>query len=303
MKTHYFKQSIVAMYLAVVVGVTPSYVIASPAAEEHGEHLEISAEIAAKAGIVTHAATAGDIDKTVTVYGKIVADSGRISHIRARFPGTITTVKASLGQRVKKDQLLARVESNQSLKTYSLRAPFDGVITARHATPGELSEQQALFTVSNFDQVWAEFQVFPSQVRRVAIGQRVLVSIEDNVSESQLIHLVPSDTGLPFVLARVPLDNSNGQWTPGLLVQGNVSVLTMPVAVQVANRALQRYENNNVVFVKEGDKYEVRPVKTGRSDDRITEIIEGLQIGEQYVIDNSYVLKADLEKSGASHAH
>ena len=35
----------------------------------------------------------------------------------------------------------------------------------------------------------------------------------------------------------------------------------------------------------------------------VTEVLEGLNPGDRYVVENSYLLKADLEKSGASHDH
>ena len=41
----------------------------------------------------------------------------------------------------------------------------------------------------------------------------------------------------------------------------------------------------------------------GRQDDEWVEVLGGLAPGTRYVTTNSYVLKADVEKSGASHDH
>jgi acetyl/propionyl-CoA carboxylase alpha subunit len=43
--------------------------------------------------------------------------------------------------------------------------------------------------------------------------------------------------------------------------------------------------------------------RLGRSDGRFTEVLAGLQAGDRYVVENSYLIKADIEKSGASHDH
>ncbi|MCR8922754.1 efflux RND transporter periplasmic adaptor subunit [Dasania sp. GY-MA-18] len=281
--------------------------------EEHGHEggdledqegvVEITDAMASKAGITTFVAGPGEINKTLTVYGRVIADPGRISHIRARFPGTITQVSASIGERVEKGQKLAEVESNESLKRYVLKAPFSGIITARHASQGEATEEQALFTVANFDQVWAEFQIFPGQMSRIALGQPVTMSIESEQTTSMIKHLIPSDSGQPFVLARAAIDNKQGRWTPGLLLQGLVTVEQVQVALRVDNRSFQTFESRTVVFVKEGERYEARPVTLGRSDSRFTEVLDGLKSGDEYVVKNSYLIKADLEKSGASHDH
>jgi cobalt-zinc-cadmium efflux system membrane fusion protein len=45
------------------------------------------------------------------------------------------------------------------------------------------------------------------------------------------------------------------------------------------------------------------PVELGRRDGKFVEVISGLEAGEQYVSKNSFILKADIEKSGASHDH
>lgn len=278
-------------------------------AEAHDEHnheegvVEIADDMAAGAGISTTVAGPGEINKTLTVYGRVIADPSRISHIRARFPGTITRVIAGMGDQVKKGQVLAEVESNESLKRYALKAPFSGIITAHHASPGEATEEQVLFTVADFDQVWAEFQIFPGQLSRVGLGQSVAVSVASRQTITMIRHLIPSDGDKPFVLARAPIDNRLGHWAPGLLLQGQISVEQIQADLRVDNRALQTVGSQEVVFVKSGEHYEARSLTLGHRDRYFSEVLEGLYSGEQYVVENSYLIKADLEKSGAAHEH
>jgi len=53
--------------------------------------------------------------------------------------------------------------------------------------------------------------------------------------------------------------------------------------------------------VQEGDRLAMRPIKTGASDARWTEVREGLRPGELYVSVNSFIVKADIGKAGAEH--
>ena len=71
----------------------------------------------------------------------------------------------------------------------------------------------------------------------------------------------------------------------------------------VPSAAIQEYEGTAVVFVKEGIEYTPRSVELGRSDGMNVAIIQGLNTGELVVVSNSYLIKADLEKSEAGHDH
>ncbi len=56
-------------------------------------------------------------------------------------------------------------------------------------------------------------------------------------------------------------------------------------------------------FGRYGDQFEVRPVLLGRSDGQYVEVLKGLQAGVKYAARNSFLIKADIGKSGASHDH
>ena len=75
----------------------------------------------------------------------------------------------------------------------------------------------------------------------------------------------------------------------------------VPVAVSVD--AIQTFRDWQVVFAQYGDWFEVRPLELGRRDDQWVEVVTGLSVGERYAATNSFVLKAELGKSGASYEH
>ena len=75
----------------------------------------------------------------------------------------------------------------------------------------------------------------------------------------------------------------------------------MPLAVK--RIGLQAFRDFTVVYAQIGDEYEVRMLELGRQDDTWAEVLGGLEPGTSYVTENSYVIKADIEKLGASHDH
>jgi len=99
------------------------------------------------------------------------------------------------------------------------------------------------------------------------------------------------------------LANDDQEFVPGMFVTGDLVIAETQVPVAVRKDAVQSYQGWQAVFFKSGDIYEARPVKLGRSDDRWIEVVSGLSAGSEYVSQNSYTVKADILKSGASHDH
>ena len=58
-----------------------------------------------------------------------------------------------------------------------------------------------------------------------------------------------------------------------------------------------------VVFSQHGELYQARPLELGRRGGGFIEVLKGLKAGERYVTENSFLIKADILKSGASHDH
>jgi len=271
--------------------------------DESEQIVTIDDEIAKKSMIKTQIASSGVINEQLKVYGKTVNDPSQVSHIRARFPGTVINVNVQIGDTVKVGDSLAFVESNESLKKYPIKAFMPGVIVARHANPGEMALDQVLFTIANFDKIWAELQVFPGQLNQIKSGQSVMISGSDNNVIAEIEHIIPSQDEKPYSIARVLINNQSRDWTTGLLVSGQVSINTTNAQLVVPSKAIQIIENDSMVFVKNGQSYKAHAIEAGRSDGQFTEILSGLHLGDEYVIENSYLIKADLEKSGASHDH
>ena len=67
--------------------------------------------------------------------------------------------------------------------------------------------------------------------------------------------------------------------------------------------ALQKFRDWDVVFIRSGDEYEFRPLTLGQRDAKNIEVLQGLKVGDEIVTEQSYLVKADIEKSGASHDH
>ena len=118
---------------------------------------------------------------------------------------------------------------------------------------------------------------------------------------------MPNSNGAPWAIARVIVNNrelpASQQLLPGELLNSEILVSSEQAAVVIDQQALQTLEGNAVVFVQNGDEYQARPVRIGRSLHGQLEVLDGLQAGERYVVNNSFLIKADIGKAGAAHEH
>jgi cobalt-zinc-cadmium efflux system membrane fusion protein len=255
--------------------------------------------------ITTELAGPGIIEEVLPVYGRIVANTNQISQVTARFDGRIETVFKSIGDRVSAGDRLLQVESNQSLTSYTITSPIDGIVTVRNAGPGEQTEGRLLFTIMNTATVWADLSVFPSDIARVSIGTPVRISsaLAPNSIMGSIAMFMPATQANQSITARVLLDNTDGYLLPGSWVNADIEIAQHSVGLAVRKEALQSFRDFTVVFAQVGDEYEVRMLELGRESNDWIEVLGGLLPGTRYVTQNSYILKADVEKSGASHDH
>ena len=265
----------------------------------------IAADVAEASGMSVEDAGPAIIREGVTVYGRVVSDPENVSHVSARFDGVIRAVRASIGEVVEKGQTLAVVEANDSLNNYTITAPISGTVIDRHANPGETTDGRSLFTIVDTSSVWAELAVFPSDRSRVKVGAPVTVrtAIGDISIDGEIALLSPVAGANQSVTARVRLDNTEGLLAAGMYLTGEIEVAQYDVPLAVKRSGLQAFRDFTVVYALIGDEYEVRMLDLGRQDATWVEVLGGLEVGTTYVTTNSYVVKADIEKSGASHDH
>ena len=278
--------------------------------DDHGEHeegkVEITPDAAKLTGIQVQQAGSALVAMTTPLTGRITLNENTTANVRARFPGFVKAVHVNLGDTVTKGQKLATVESNESLKIYSVTAPIDGVILRRETNIGDVTDGKELFVIADLSTVWAKYHIFPRDVANIKKGQPVVVhTLDEKTSQNaQISMLFPTTDALSqTVIAIAELPNENGVWRPGMTIEGDIKGGEKQAAIAVPRDALQFMEDQQVVFVKSGNTYEPRPVSVGMTGTDNAEITSGLKRGETYVSAGSFVIKADILKGTAAHEH
>jgi cobalt-zinc-cadmium efflux system membrane fusion protein len=272
----------------------------------HDETVTIDAATAQELGIRTAAVAAGVVRDAHEVQGLLAPIEGRHARVRARFPGVIQAVRVSVGDEVKAGQLLAVVESNVSLEPYSVTAPFAGTILGLSAGVGDLADDEPLFELAQLATLWVDMHLFGRDAQHITRGLAVEVTrLSDGVTATTTLdRILPGTaTASQSTVARATIRNADGQWRPGAAVRARVTVSERQAALVAPVGALQSYEGETVVFVRRGADYTPRVVTVGERDVANVEILAGLEAGEEIVVEQSYLIKADLEKASAGHEH
>lgn len=197
-----------------------------------------------------------------------------------------------------------------ALQRYELRAPIGGRIVERlvdlGAAVGGEGQPKELYGIADLSSVWVELAVPPRDLPSVKEGQAVQVTAGNmnERAEGKIVFKSPilnPETRSARVVAQI--SNKSDVWQPGSFVTAGIVVEEQKAPLVVPKSALQTIGKEQVVFVRTPEGFEKREVVLGRSDGQSTEVVFGLDPGEEIAVVNTFTLKAELGKAEASHAH
>lgn len=194
-----------------------------------------------------------------------------------------------------------------SLPRYEIRAPIAGTVIERDLTVGEaVPADRNIFVIANLSSVWIEASIPAKDLVNVRQGQAALVVAPDAALEARgRVSFIGTLVGEQSrrAIARIVVPNTNGAWRPGSFVTVKLEQATVTVPLAVPVDAVQTFRDWQVVFVRYGDWFEARPLELGRSDGGWVEVLSGLKPGERFAATNSFAVKAEIGKLGATHDH
>lgn len=268
---------------------------------------EISDQIAKISGVKTEKTQTHQIRTLTRVRGKILPSEHKIAHIIPRFSGVIREAKKHIGDRVEKGEVLAVIESNQSLQPFEVRSQIAGTVINGHVIVGEfVPENQWIYIVADLSEVWADFFVPLREQLVLKDNQKLLISTVngDKSSEGLISYVAPYvDEKSQSQLVRAIVPNTNSQFFPGMFVLGDLVIDESLAKVAIKKSAIQTFRDWKVAFLKVGETYEIRPLELGKTDGEWVEVLSGLSLGDEYVSENAFLIKSNILKAGASHDH
>jgi RND family efflux transporter MFP subunit len=178
----------------------------------------------------------------------------------------------------------------ETMRGYTkVTAPFDGVITRKHADVGDLAAPgKALLEMEDARDLRLEADVPEAVIGHLALGDRLGVRVSGLTNELEGVvgEIAPSaDPGSRTFLVKLDLPPA-----PGLRA-GQFGRAAMPVgetaALRVQMTALVQRGQLELVFVVVNDHAQLRIVKTGKRLGDEVELVSGIDAGERVVVENA----------------
>jgi len=208
----------------------------------------------------------------------------------------------SLSAAVKSAQ--AAVKSAEvALENTFIRAPFDGTVLTKHADVGEIvapfassaSSRAAIVDLADMSSLEVEADVSESNIQRVVVGHPCEIILDAYPSvryEGAVKKIVPTaDRSRATVLTKVAFKNIDQNVLPEMSARINfLQMDTTKVSAQsdstvaVPNAALVMKDGNQIVFIVSENQAMLASVVTGRKLGGLTEVIEGVRVGQKVVL-------------------
>lgn len=288
--------------------------------DEEGEHEEGGVEFTSSEvkefGLVIDTVKSGSISITKSLLGEVQLNDSRVSHVSARFSGQVKKVYKQLGAYVKKGELLAEVESDESLQIYPVLAEASGRVISKHSVIGEnVNAQTTLYTIAQLGKVWVMLDAFSRDLNDIRRGQKAwIIHPTTQIKTRGRINWVSPvmDAQKNVAHVRVELSNPKSIWTPGMKIKSQVEIKNQKVKMMVPKSAIHKEGDSWILFKaerhEEGDNqinwhFEELTVKLGLQGPEFVEVISGVESADLIVAQGSFFVKAEFSKSQFSDGH
>jgi membrane fusion protein, heavy metal efflux system len=293
--------------LLLISGMGQSSLMAEEA-PEHNDHIEWTQALQDEFGIKTTIIGPGVVQKIRELPGELDFHLDYLAHVTSRYSGVVKAIYKHVGDTVKKGDVLAIVESNDSLTQYSVKAPISGVVFEKHLTLGEsIPDSTEIFKIADTSHLWVNFNVFSNLSSKVKVGTPITIqNSEGKTIKAKVSYVSPVLSKETRTLkARADIRTRSSEWSSGMFVTVYYPLDSVTGTVVVPKSAIQRIGDKWVVFVKEGSEIEPHFVTLGEEDAENVIVLSGLQSGQEVISEGSFILKAEREKEsfGDGHGH
>ncbi|MBI5502789.1 MAG: efflux RND transporter periplasmic adaptor subunit [Deltaproteobacteria bacterium] len=196
--------------------------------------------------------------------------------------------------------------------TIPIRSPSSGFVLMKNVLDGMFVEPgMEMFVIASLSNVWVWADVYEQDLRKVHLDDRAEVrtlALGDRLFDGRVTFFSPEvDMMTRTLRVRIEIQNPDlalrpGMWASVRIVGGENEVLAVPYDA-VVDTGTSTY-----VFVQSGtDMFTARHVVAGRSSGDLTEIREGLAVGDVVVASGTFIVDSESrirggDTGGGAHA-
>lgn len=194
-------------------------------------------------------------------------------------------------------------ESHTDDELVPVKAPRGGIVITRGVSVGSVvSPASDLFLISDLSRVWAIADIQEDAMPKLRAGMpaRLLVNAYgEQPFASRIAKIGDSlDPVTRMVKVRLELANLGMRLRPEMFGTVEIELGSAESAIMLPAEAVQDIRGASFAFVQTApDKFDVRPVETGRRRDGALEIRRGLKVGDRVAVRGVFILKSEFLKA------
>lgn len=193
-------------------------------------------------------------------------------------------------------------EANRELGNAQLTSPIAGTILEKFVSEGDtvigtnngFGEGTTLITLADLSNVQIRTSVDEVDIGRVRIGQGSDVTVDSypgEIFKGTVTNIYPQgipEAGVTSFVVIVDVPNEEGKLLANMTATVNITAQTVENVVLVPFESIRSDKQGNPIVFIPGEEFapEERPVKLGATDFLQVEILEGINAGEQVMVDN-----------------
>lgn len=203
-------------------------------------------------------------------------------------------------------QINALATSTQTNPYITVYAPISGVITELNINEGQyVAEGSPIFKLDNFETLWVEADIYPSEIGEIKVGQSVeilVVGFENQPVNAKIEFVNPQlNDASQILIIRTSIKNTNNNFLVGMQANISFAFFTRNNGLTLPSDAVLRDEGGSHVWIKTSkSNFEYRLVKIESENEKSVLIKSGVKKGEEVVISGAYLLSSEyiLKKGG-----
>jgi cobalt-zinc-cadmium efflux system membrane fusion protein len=193
----------------------------------------------------------------------------------------------------------------------TLNAPIAGRVVRNNAIMGAVIDSASeIMTIIDLTDIWIDAEIYEKDLAKVKLDQEVEILVPAYPGEKFLgkIHYIGDlvDPDTRTITVRTKVANGDLRLKPGMFADIKISIDHKEQAVIVPKQAVLDDGTLQILFVRDKndkDCFYCRVVEVGTAYNGDVEILKGLAVGEEVVIEGNYQLKSKLHAGTLKSAH
>lgn len=200
---------------------------------------------------------------------------------------------------VQPHQVDALAKTGKVLRDLHIHSPFNGVVMRIGSREGQyVSPNTELFMLADLSKVWVYVDIYEYELPWVSVGDLAdmrIVAVPGRIFEGEITYIYPyMEERTRTVKVRLEFDNSEGLLKPEMFATVNIQAQRQIDAIVVPSEAVVRSGSREQIFVVVGPgRFEPRDVILGVSTDGMTQILQGIDAGEEVVTSSQFLIDSE----------